>query len=139
MPKSAHLWALGQDLGQFGGYWAWIWAISGAPGPGFGILRWVLGLGSDLFGPIWGLLDWIWAILGAPGPGFGPFWAYFMPKLAHLGDLGLDLGHFGGSWAWIWAISCYLALLSGASGLFGPLLRGFGPIFVLFLGIMGLC
>ena len=32
---------------------------------------------------------------GSPGAEFGPYWAYFKPKSAHLGNLGLDLGHFG--------------------------------------------
>ena len=72
----------------------------------------VLGLDLVLFGPILslnrrilGIWDWIWAISGGPVPEFGPFrgsWAYFEPKSVHFGDLGLDLGHFEGSLAWIW-------------------------------------
>ena len=53
--------------------------------------------------------------LEGPGPGFepnsgsfgGPFLGLFKPKLAHLGDLGLDLGPFEGPWAWIWAFLGY--------------------------------
>ena len=79
-----------------------------AGGPFLGSFGGVLGLGPGLFGPIlslnrpiWELCDRIWAISGAPGPGFGPFWAYLKPKSVNFGALGQDLGHLGGSWAWV--------------------------------------
>ncbi len=64
-----------------------------------------------------------------PGPGLGPFWVYFKPKLVHLGNLVLGLGHFEGSWAWIWACFKHKSAHSGDLGgdleIPGP---GLGPL-----------
>ena len=32
------------------------------------------------------------------------------------GDQGLDLGHFDGTWAWIWAFRAYFKLKMGPAG-----------------------
>ncbi len=108
--------------------------------------------GSDL-GMFLKILAWIgphFAYFKGPGTGFGPFWTYIKPKSVHLGDLGLDLGHFGGSW--ILAISGSLvpilslnrlnlgiwdliwAILMGPGSGFGPL----GPILSLNRPIWGI-
>ncbi len=74
------LWALSGVLGlDLGLFWAQIGPLGGS-GTGLGPFRGVLSLDSGHF---------------------RGFFAYSKFKSAHFGDLGLDLGHFDGTWTWI--------------------------------------